>query len=159
MGNNVSQQLADVFVLDAPGASSDSQFTWTDANGNTHYVSHKVQPLSIVDALSNKLPLIKKNEAGTNNPAVIDARLKTIFAAEPAGTSKSEKYNWSDENKNRHDAEHTVTPGTVQVKEHMSDANSMAKLIDLVRESPLKVLMWLIITFVIIYLVSLFITN
>jgi hypothetical protein len=153
MGNSVSQQLADVFVLDAKGASSDSKFTWTDVNGNTHYVKHTVQPLSISDALINKLPLIKKNEAGTNDPAVIDARLKTIFPAELAGTSKNEKYNWKDENGNRHDAEHNVVPGSMQVKEHMSDVNSMAKLIDLVKESPLKVLMWLIIVSVILYLV------
>lgn len=153
MGNNVSQQLADVFVLNAPGASSVGKFTWTDANGNTHFVNHTVQPMSIFDTLNNKLPLIKKNQAGTNNPAVIDARLKTIFAAEPAGTSKSDKYNWRDENGNRHDAEHNVAPGSMQVKEHMSDANSMAKLIDMVRDSPLKVLMWLIIISVILYLV------
>ena len=41
----------------------------------------------------------------------------------------------------------------MQVKEHMSDVNSMAKLIDLVKESPLKVLMWVIIVSVILYLV------
>lgn len=126
MTNTLLQNLADLFILNPPGTTANTYFSWKDENGNIHMISHFVKPASSLSlSIRQDVPLIKKTKDNINDYENIKQQLMLLFIAKTKCVTKNEQYKWLDTNDNYNEVIYML--GT-QCYENMTNITELSNL-------------------------------